>query len=82
MSRCQCEVYEVCPVCSPVAHAREVARLCATAKPKSINLDDLQWEAEGLMTLLKDREPGLMSWNMLLKDKLKNIHEIIKPVFE
>ena len=32
-------------------------------KEKGINLDKLQGEAEKLLSLLKDRQPGLMAWN-------------------
>lgn len=83
MSLCQCEVYEVCPVCNPDAHAREVARLKAHAaaqEKKGINLDDLEWEAQGLLNLLKERELGLMSWNMMLKDKIVNLRKLTEGV--
>ena len=35
----------------------------------SIDLDQLQNETEKLLSLLKDRQPGLMAWNIFLKEK-------------
>ena len=43
-----------------------------------MNLDELQTEVEKLLALLKDRERGLMSWNMLLAEKLKTIKALIE----
>lgn len=47
---------------------------------KGINLDDLEWEVQGLLTLLKDRELGLMSWNRLLKEKIVNLRKLTEGV--
>lgn len=49
---------------------------------KSIDLDDLQNETEKLLSLLKDRQLGLTSWNNLLSERLKSIHQKISPVVE
>jgi len=47
---------------------------------KSINLDDLHNEAKKLVSLLDDRQLGLMTWNDFLVERLKNIHKMIDPV--
>jgi hypothetical protein len=41
-----------------------------------MNLDDLQAEVEKLLSLLNNRQPGLMSWNNALYERLKNIKEL------
>ncbi len=38
-----------------------------------MNLDELQQETEKLIGLLRDRETGLMTWNLFLAEKLQNI---------
>jgi len=43
-----------------------------------MDLDKLQAEAEKLVALLKDRQPGLMTWNGFLAERLTNIREMIK----
>lgn len=43
-----------------------------------MNLDELQKETEKLLLLLKDRQTGLMSWNMLLTERLKEIKKLIE----
>ena len=43
---------------------------------KGVNLDDLQQETEKLLALLKDREPGLMTWNEFLHERLQNLHKL------
>lgn len=44
---------------------------------KGVNLDELQAEAEKLVVLLKEREPGLMSWNMCVRERLEGLHKLI-----
>ena len=39
-------------------------------------LDKLQAEVEKLLSLLKDRQPGLMTWNMFLEERLKTIQKM------
>lgn len=41
------------------------------------DLDELQQEAEKLVALLKDRQPGLMTWGMFLRDRLTRLHGLI-----
>ena len=48
----------------------------AEGEKKGINLDDLQQEAEKLLSLLKDRHPGLMTWNDFMRKRLQNLHEL------
>lgn len=43
-----------------------------------MNLDELQTEVEQLLYLLKDRQSGLSSWNILLAEKLRLIKELIE----
>lgn len=40
-------------------------------------LDKLQVEVEKLLSLLKDRQPGLMTWNMFLEERLETIQKMI-----
>ncbi|MDX1535999.1 MAG: hypothetical protein R3346_04540 [Candidatus Spechtbacterales bacterium] len=42
-----------------------------------VDLDDLQEEIEGLLSLLKDRQPGLATWNSFLQQRIGNIHALI-----
>ena len=41
---------------------------------KSINLDELQQRVKQLLALLKDRQPGLMGWNMFMQERLQDLH--------
>lgn len=43
---------------------------------KGINLDDLQRETEKLSGLLKDRQPGLITWNEALREQLQKMHQL------
>lgn len=43
---------------------------------RGINLDELQQEAEKLLSLLKDRQMGLMSWNGCFCERLKSMHAL------
>lgn len=45
-----------------------------------IDLDQLQAEVEKLLALLKNREPGLMTWNMFLHDRLQSIFKLAKAM--
>lgn len=42
-----------------------------------MNLDELQAEVEKLLSLLRDRQPGLMTWNMFLEKRLSTISKMI-----
>lgn len=43
---------------------------------KGINFDDLQQETEKLRALLKDRQPGLLTWNEFMQERLQNLHRL------
>ena len=43
---------------------------------QGISLDDLQQETEKLLALLKDRQPGLMTWNEFMHERLQNLHKL------
>lgn len=43
---------------------------------KGIDLDELQGEAEKLVSLLKDRQPGLMTWNDFMRERLEALHSL------
>ena len=45
-------------------------------RKKGVNLDELQQETEKLLALLKDRQPGLMTWNEFLHERLQNLHTL------
>lgn len=48
-------------------------------KVATIDLDQLQTEAERLVSLLKDRQPGLMTWNEMLRSRLIRIRQMLEP---
>lgn len=41
-----------------------------------MDLDKLQNEVEKLLALLKDRQPGFMTWNMFLAERLSAIKKM------
>ena len=45
-------------------------------KKTVVNLDELQSEAEKLVILLKDRQPGLMTWHDWLNNRLERLHQL------
>lgn len=45
-------------------------------RKKGVNLDELQQEAEKLLALLNDRQPGLMTWNEFLHERLHSLHAL------
>jgi hypothetical protein len=38
-----------------------------------MNLDELEKETEKLLSLLRDRQPGLFTWHGFMKERLENI---------
>jgi hypothetical protein len=40
---------------------------------KPMNLDELEKETEKLLSLLRDRQPGLFTWRGFMKERLENI---------
>lgn len=47
---------------------------------QGINLDELQEETEKLLALLKDRQPGLFTWNELFKKKMEKTHSLLSQI--
>lgn len=45
-------------------------------KSEGVDLEDLQKETEKLTALLKDRHPGLMTWNEFMRASLQNLHRL------
>ena len=43
-----------------------------------MNLDEVQTEVEKLLSLLNDRQPGTMTWNSFLSERLHTIHGLIE----
>lgn len=43
---------------------------------KGVSLDELQQETEKLLSLLKDRQPGLMTWNEFMRERLTALHKL------
>lgn len=41
------------------------------------NLDDLQKQTEKLLSLLNDRQPGLMTWNQFMLERLESLQQLI-----
>ena len=52
-----------------------IAELTLLDKSETPNLDELQKEVEKLLTLLKDRQPGLVSWHTFLQQRIDDISE-------
>jgi len=46
----------------------------------TMNLDELQKETEKLLSLLKDRQTGMYTWNEFLSERLSNIKKMIDAV--
>lgn len=53
-----------------------MAASTTTEEKKGVNLDELQQEAEKLLSLLNDRQPGLMTWNEFLHERIKKLHAL------
>ena len=51
-------------------------------KKNGIKLDDLQRETEKLLALLNDRQPGLISWNEFMHERLQNLHELTSQALD
>ena len=45
-------------------------------KQKAINLDDLEEEAKKLLSLLENRQPGLMTWNGFMRERVESLHKL------
>jgi hypothetical protein len=48
------------------------------SEERGASLDELQTEAEKLLSLLKDRQPGLATWNMFLYERLQNLYKLTR----
>ncbi len=48
---------------------------------KVVSHDELQDKAEKVFTILKKRETGLFAWHMMLNEGLKELHDILCPLF-
>lgn len=62
------------------AHLLEQQRSSAAkalAGKGTISLDDLQQETERLLAFLRDRQPGLMTWNGFMRERLQRLHGLI-----
>lgn len=44
---------------------------------KGVNLDELQQEVERILNLLKDRQPGLFTWNGFMHERLQSLYVLI-----
>ncbi|MEK7120311.1 MAG: hypothetical protein AAB824_02100 [Patescibacteria group bacterium] len=42
----------------------------------NLDLDELQRETEQLLALLKDRQLGVMSWYMFMRERLQNMRAL------
>ena len=51
------------------------------AQKIDVSHDALQEKAEKLIALLKERETGMFTWHMMLNEQLKEIHDILCPLF-
>ena len=43
-----------------------------------MDLDKLQNEAEKLLALLKDRQPGLFTWKIMLVERINSIRKLME----
>lgn len=44
------------------------------------DLNSVQEEAQRLVAILNDRHPGLMTWNMMLAQRLEKVHALTGKV--
>lgn len=59
---------------SDTGDCQEMAAM--TELSKAVDLNELQLAVEKLVSLLKDRHPGLVTWNEALWDCIQNIDKI------
>lgn len=43
---------------------------------KSVNLDELQRETKQLLALLEDRQIGMLSWHIFMRERLSYLHHL------
>ncbi len=68
-----CEIREVK---ASLLEQKQAAAKKPAGEKKGINFDDLQQETEKLLSLLKDRQPGPMTWNEFVHERLQNLHKL------
>ena len=39
-----------------------------------VDLDELQVETQKLLSLLRDRQPGLITWNTCMREQVQKLH--------
>ena len=47
-----------------------------TVENFNMNLDELQKETERPLALLKDRQPGIMTWNDFMRERLQSVVDL------
>lgn len=60
------------------ARTQSVAEEAMNQPAPTIDLDELQRETEQLLSLLKNRQPGLRSWNFWMTCRLTNLKKLIR----
>lgn len=50
------------------------------AEQPTISLDDLQEQTEKLLHLLKDRQPGLMTWHQFMSERINCIYRMLATI--
>ncbi|HSV94616.1 MAG TPA: hypothetical protein VLH94_01365 [Spirochaetia bacterium] len=63
-----------------VKECLETQKLKFAAVPRTMNLDEFQVEIEKMLSLLKDRQTGMISWYGFFLDRLKSLHSMISRV--
>ncbi len=63
-------------ILAQLAHVHHFGPCPALQDSATIDLDELQEEAEKLLDLLKNREQGLSTWNDFLALRLRNLHQL------
>ncbi len=52
------------------------ANATVTPSKKGVDLNELQGEVERMLELLKNRQPGLATWNSWMKERMEGLHRL------
>ena len=71
------KIFQMALAAKPLYETLQPASNLAQNTTASTLLDKLQAEVEKLLSLLKDRQPGLMTWKEHVEERLKTIQKMI-----
>jgi len=64
-------------ICHTTPSEKEILKTLPEPKGKSVDLDELQGVLKKTLSLLEERQPGLMSWNGMLEERLNDLNRIL-----